>query len=121
MSILSLTMCLHAPSTGPSNCTSDCLLLGYVPGHGWPGPERGLDLSGEGDADRAGGSLAVGKVASPQPVVDGARLDAEAGGGPGPRPLPPRLGGGGGPGPGVGGGCPTPRSRTTAPPPPPAP
>jgi hypothetical protein len=58
------TIALHPASTDPSNCTSDYLLLGYVPGHGWPGPERGLDLSGEGDADRAGSSLAVGKVAS---------------------------------------------------------
>ena len=73
---------LHPASMGPSNCTSGCLLLSsvHVPGHGGPSAERRLDLSGEGDADRASGSLAAGKVASPQPVVNGARLDAETGG-----------------------------------------
>jgi hypothetical protein len=41
-----------------------------VPGYGGPGTERRLDLGGEGDADRAGGSLAVGEIARAWPEAE---------------------------------------------------
>src|SRR5260221_1162309 len=73
---------LHPASTGPSNCASDCLVLSsfHVPGHGGPGSERGLGLGREGGGDRASGPLVMREQAGPQPVVNGARPDAQPGG-----------------------------------------